>query len=222
MSLLLRYLALLCALLLSFAISLVSLGARQSQAGSLQLAKPASLLPASNASAQADRSPSRDVLLLNTDAVTHGAKVVCDDHLFGNPPAASCQDAVNQMYVDPSVLDKDPTYTYGPRGLGVWDVNLPKRYISCEPFLDLSRGWTEDWWLSYFPLGNFAAKLINVGCIADGLCVVDFTQVSTPSHVKLFDVLSAAAVMQAKCVNLVTPTCTSLLHSVPYANCLET
>lgn len=146
MSLLLRYLALLCALLLSFAISLASLGARQSQAGSPQLAKPASLLPASNASAQADRSTTRDVLLLNTDAVTNNnAKVVCDDHVFGNPPAASCQNAVNQMYVDKSVLEKDPTYTYGPRGRGVWDVNLPKRYISCEPFLDLFRGWMEDW-----------------------------------------------------------------------------
>lgn len=50
--------------------------------------------------------------------------------------------------------------------------------------------------------------------IADGLCIVDFTQTTTPSHVRLFDVLTAAAVMQAQCVESITPTCTSLPHSV--------
>lgn len=155
----LRYLALLCALLPLFDTSLARLSARQSQAGSPQLAKPASLLPASNASAQADRSTTKGVLLLNTDAVTTGAKVECDDRIFGNPPAASCRDAVNQMQVAASVLSKDPTYTYGPRGRGVWDVNLPKRYISCEPSLIEFRG---EWILGVFFFGNSVAKLINV------------------------------------------------------------
>lgn len=142
MSSLFRCLALLCALLPSFATSLV-LSARQNQAGSRHLAKPASLLPALNASAQADRSTTtKDVLLLNIDAVLYGGKVECDDYIFGNPPAASCQDAVNRLHVPPSVISRDPTYSYGPRGRGVWDVNLPKRYISCKSYLISSKvGW---------------------------------------------------------------------------------
>ena len=51
--------------------------------------------------------------------------------------------------------------------------------------------------------------------IADGLCIMDFTQSSVPSHVKYIDVISAATLMQSQCVELGTPPCMSCPASVP-------
>lgn len=123
-------------LLPSFAASL-ALNIPQSSNHPTTLTKPSLLLPSSNTSAAADNSTIKDVLLLNPNSTTilTTGKIECDERRFGNPPAASCLDAIGQMPQDPATVIRNPDRSYGPRSHGTWDVGLPKRYISCERFL---------------------------------------------------------------------------------------
>ena len=83
------------------------------------------------------------LLLLNQNITTilREGKVHCDDALYGNPPVDSCKDAVGQIPQDLIVILQNKKRSYGPRhveGVGPFDVQLPKRYISCEFFLAVS------------------------------------------------------------------------------------
>lgn len=119
------YLAI-CSLLPGLVKSLV-IPSPQNFDGSITLAQPSLLVPSSNASAE-------DLLLQNTNKSTNLkiAKIECDESRFGNPPVASCQNAVAQLPQDARTIIINPNQSYGPRGQGNWDVVLPKRYISCK------------------------------------------------------------------------------------------
>ena len=119
------YLAI-CSLVLGTVKSLV-IPSPQNVDGSITLTQPSLLVPSSNASAE-------DLRLQSTNVSTSlkVAKIECDEHRFGNPPVASCQDAIEQLPQDPRTIIINPNQSYGPRGQGNWDVNLPKRYISCK------------------------------------------------------------------------------------------
>ena len=54
--------------------------------------------------------------------------LTCDRHLT-RPQIYSCADAIGQ--IPPFRVIGDPTFSYGPRGQGSFDVRLPYRYISC-------------------------------------------------------------------------------------------
>lgn len=120
----------------SFVASL-TLNAPQDSDGSIALTKPSSLLPSLNESTATGNSTIKDILLLNPSAtrILTLPTIDCDDLRFGNPPAASCENAVAQIPQDPATIIRDPDRSYGPRGQGAWDVNLPKRYISCKHLL---------------------------------------------------------------------------------------
>lgn len=113
-------------LLLTFVISL-ALHPPQIPDGSITLTKPSLLSESLNASAGLENSNTAPILTL--------AKIDCDDRRFGNPPAASCKDALAQIPQDPATIITDPERSYGPRGKGSWDVNLPKRYVGCKHLL---------------------------------------------------------------------------------------
>ena len=68
-------------------------------------------------------------VLLNDSSTLNAQKVTCLAR-WGEPPVDSCADARAQVPADPSEVVRDPTYTYGPRGQGTFDVGLPRRYIS--------------------------------------------------------------------------------------------
>ena len=114
-----RYLAL-CGLIPSLVVSLAP-DVPQKSGSSLTLTSPSSLLPSTE-------------ILLNqsTAAILKESKVDCDERRFGHPPGDSCRNAIAQLPQDPATLIRDPTWSYGPRGQGAYDVGLPKRYISCE------------------------------------------------------------------------------------------
>ena len=122
----------LCGMLAPFVMSLF-LNAPQSADGSLTLTQPSSLLPPVNDS---DNSTIEDIFRLQATTLKDPT-VDCDGRRFGNPPIASCKDVVAYLLhqQNPATLLRDPTFTYGPRGQGAWDVSLPKRYISCELLL---------------------------------------------------------------------------------------
>lgn len=131
-----HYLAI-CSLNPGFARSLVVPSPDNPQ-GSTSLIQPSLLIPSWNVSAMTDNSTAtKDLLLpgLNESTSLKLAKIVCDDLRFGNPPAASCENAILQIPQDPGTIALDPKRSYGPRGEGNWDVNLPKRYISCKCFV---------------------------------------------------------------------------------------
>ena len=65
-----------------------------------------------------------------------GQEVYCDRITYGSPHIASCVDAFAQI---PQVAS-DPTYTFGPRGTGNYDIGLPWRYISCKSCVCGRRG----------------------------------------------------------------------------------
>lgn len=51
---------------------------------------------------------------------------------FGRTPLGSCVDAIRQMpRTLPDDPHRDPPRSYGPRGPASYDVELPKRWISC-------------------------------------------------------------------------------------------
>ena len=111
--------------------------APQNASNSLILTRPL------NPSSETNRSTRNNVLQLNPNAtgVGDGGEFVCaSTDRFGSPSAASCQDALDQMPHDPSLIDQEkPTWVYGYRDQRQhWDVNLPKRYISCEDLCRLT------------------------------------------------------------------------------------
>lgn len=59
-------------------------------------------------------------------------KIDCDETQFGNPPSASCKDAMTLLPQDPYSLILRIKRSYGPRTQGTWDVNLPSRLISSD------------------------------------------------------------------------------------------
>lgn len=82
-----------------------------------------------------EKSPPKNVLRLNPPLSTSlgDRMVTCDPGRFGMPPIASCSDAISQM-PHPDVRLIDRKRSYGPRG-GThprYDVELPKRWISCK------------------------------------------------------------------------------------------
>lgn len=132
MSSLSRYL-IICGLLPTFVYSL-PLNSPQTADDLLTLANPSSLPASLNVSTGTNSSTIVNDLLQNQTSapLLKYAKVECDERLFGSPPVASCRNAFAQIPQDPAMVISDRTLSYGPRGKGTWDVNLPKRYISCE------------------------------------------------------------------------------------------
>ena len=120
-------------LLPPFAMSL-TLNPPQNANASTTLTNPSSLLPSLKVLGITGNSNIKESLLLrpNTSTTLAMAKIECDDRRFGNPRVASCKNAVAQIPQDPVTIIRNPKRSYGPRGEGTWDVNLPKRYISCK------------------------------------------------------------------------------------------
>ena len=158
----------------------------------ITLTETTSLVPYLNASA-VDNSTITGLNPIPSTFLTI-PKIECDDDRFGEPPVASCKNAIAEIPQDPATVIRDPNRSYGPRGEGTWDVNLPKRYISCASSpMSLLFGWY---------------------LIADGQCIIDLTQTSTPSHVRNNDLLAVATIIQDECVEGDTPPCT-------FQNCLD-
>ena len=67
--------------------------------------------------------------LLNASRLTEQV-VECRSGLR-SPQISSCLDALAQAPYDGAAVIGDPTYIYGPRGQGNFDVGLPSRWISC-------------------------------------------------------------------------------------------
>ena len=72
----------------------------------------------------------------STVAALNDPTINCNSRRFGTPPVDSCQDAVEQL---PVAHARDPVMTYGPREAGVFDVYLPKRWISCKSYSEFMR-----------------------------------------------------------------------------------
>ena len=130
-----RYLSL-CCLLPTLVISLAF--APQNGDGSLILTNPSSLSPNLNLSAITVINAAKNTSLSTATNQTlgHNRHVKCENTLYGHPPVASCRDAFSQIPRDPRWFLLNPTFTFGPRGQGAWDFNLPKRFISCWCFVD--------------------------------------------------------------------------------------
>jgi len=79
-----------------------------------------------------------ETFLLNPtiSTILGGGKIDCDERRFGRPPVDSCRDAINQIPQDPRTMLVNAKRSYGTRGTGAFDTQLPKRWISCR----LSRG----------------------------------------------------------------------------------
>ena len=122
-----------CCFLPAFALSL-ALSVPSKPDGLLALTQPSRLTVPVNTSVLAESSTIGDILRLplNAPTIRAGGNVDCDWYRFGNPPAASCKDAVDQIPQDPATMSRNPNLSYGPRGPLSWDVNLPSRYISCK------------------------------------------------------------------------------------------
>ena len=79
------------------------------------------------------KSPLGDVLRLNPSlpASLGDRTMACNSRRFGTPPIASCTDAMSQM-PQPGVINR--RRSYGLRGAAAqsYDVELPKRWISCK------------------------------------------------------------------------------------------
>ncbi len=82
----------------------------------------------------AQNTPLRDILSLNPSLSTSlfERKVTCDPRRFGTPPIASCSDAISQMpQLNVHMIDRKRSY--GPcGGAERYDVELPRRWISCK------------------------------------------------------------------------------------------
>ena len=86
----------------------------------------------------------------NLTSLGAGPHIHCDDAEYGNPPVASCRDAVDQLPRDPYALI-GPALSFGPRGPGAhWAVSLPARHISCG--FSLSSSATIEFWCTLFVL----------------------------------------------------------------------
>ena len=73
------------------------------------------------------------LLRLNPDTTANlgAAEITCERSTMGAPPYASCLEVIGRMRNDFSRGPFDPPRSYGPRELGIWEVGLPKRWISC-------------------------------------------------------------------------------------------
>ena len=82
----------------------------------------------------AQKTSFRDILSLNPPPLISlfERKVTCDPRRFGTPPISSCSDAISQMpqlYVH--MINRKRSYV--PRGGAErYDVELPRRWISCK------------------------------------------------------------------------------------------
>lgn len=99
--------------------------------GSLVLTNPSSFSPKLNVSSIA---PNNITLLSTASGQTLGdddePHVKCESSIYGHPPVASCRDAFSRIPRNPAWFLTNPTFTFGQRGQGDWDYNLPKRFIS--------------------------------------------------------------------------------------------
>ena len=171
------YLTTICWLLPSYAVSL-ALNAASNPDGSLTLTQPSSLGP-------------------NTTTLTEG-KIDCDQNRFGNPPSASCKDAMALLPRNARSLFRHIKRSYGPRTQGTWDVNLPSRLISCKGVIQV--------YLRFVAFDHSTCLLMYT--IADGKCIIDYAQTSSPSHVLNGDLLAAGLIIQQECVDKDVPPCT--------------
>ena len=107
--------------------------APQNGDGSLLLTTPSSLSPNLNLSSITPFNITKNTSLsaATTQPLGHQRQVKCESSIYGHPPVASCREAFAQAPQDPRLFLINPTWTYGQRGQGAWDFNLPKRYISC-------------------------------------------------------------------------------------------
>ena len=71
----------------------------------------------------------------NSSLLSAGERhVKCESSLYGHPSVASCQDAFDVAPHYTRWFITNPVLTFGRRGTGNWDFNLPNRYISCAWF----------------------------------------------------------------------------------------
>ena len=171
------YLTIICYLLPSYTVSL-ALNAASNPDSSLTLTQPSRLKP-------------------NTTTLTEG-KIDCDQTRFGNPPSASCRDAMTLLPQDVRSLFRHIKRSYGPRTQGTWDVNLPSRLISCKSIIEV--------YLLFVAFNRLTCLLIYT--VADGKCIIDYTQTSSPSHVLNGDLLAAGLIIQQECIDKDVPPCT--------------
>ena len=129
----LAYYLKICSLLPALAVSL-ALNAPSNSHGSLTLTQPSRHRLPSNTSAITENINIKDVLQLdpNTKKNLTTQQVDCDESRFGNPPPASCREVFDLFPRDTASIARNIKRSYGPRGWGTWDVNLPSRLISCE------------------------------------------------------------------------------------------
>ena len=106
--------------------------------GSLVLTNASSLSPNLNLPAVKVITAAKNTSLSTASDQTlgHARHVKCESSIYGHPPVASCRDAFSKIPRDLRWFSVNPTFTFGPRGQGAWDFNLPKRYISCWCFVD--------------------------------------------------------------------------------------
>ena len=176
------YLTIICCLLPSYAVSL-ALSAASNPDGSLTLVQPSGLHG-------------------NTTTLT-GGNIDCDQRRFGNPPSASCLEAMALLPRDASSLFRRIKRSYGPRTQGTWDVNLPSRIISRKSVIQV--------YLIFVTLDRLTCLLMYT--IADGKCIIDYAQTSSPSHVLNGDLLAAGLIIQQECIEKDVPPCTYYANS---------
>lgn len=78
-------------------------------------------------------STTQTLLQLNPDTTANlrAAEITCLRSTMGAPPYRSCLEVIACMGNDFSRGPFDPPRSYGPRDPGIWEVGLPKRWISC-------------------------------------------------------------------------------------------
>ena len=70
-----------------------------------------------------------DVILnaaAHNGSLSDNTDVICDGDAYKIMPAPSCLEAVNE------IPDDDKMLTFGERGMGVYDIPLPHRFINCK------------------------------------------------------------------------------------------
>ncbi|KAG6997546.1 RCC1 repeat-containing protein C10F6.04 [Physcia stellaris] len=114
------------------------------------------------------------LLQLNPDTTANlgAVQIRCERSTMGAPPYASCLEVIGRMRNDFSRGPFDPPRSYGPRELAVWEVGLPKRWISSDVVVRT----------------------------ADGRCIIDLRQSAAPSFVRDTDLHSSALGIQSQCI----------------------
>ncbi|CAF9924093.1 MAG: hypothetical protein ALECFALPRED_002678 [Alectoria fallacina] len=104
----------------------------------------------------------------NLTSLGAGPHIHCDDAEYGNPPVASCRDAVDQLPRDPYALI-GPALSFGPRGPGAhWAVSLPARHISSDGKCIID--YTQTSYPSHVRPGNIlaAGEITQKQCVETG------------------------------------------------------